>query len=62
MAAEMSDTVETFYKRFYGILSPLTITKENKAFLDKALDMQINVGPVSKGSDIFIYGGNERRE
>lgn len=58
----LADTTLNFYKRFYGILPPVTITERNKAFLDKALDMQINIGPVSKGSDIFIYGSNVRRE
>ena len=58
----LADTVENHYKRFYGILPAPQITPERRAFLDRALDLQRNVGPETKGSSLFIYGKNERRE
>ena len=58
----LADTVENFYKKFYGFSPAPVITEERKQFLDKCLDMQRTVGPVTKGSALHVYGGNERRE
>ena len=62
LLGSLADTVENFYKRFYGLLPAVTITEKNKAFLDMALDAQRNIGPATKGSDISLRSGNERRE
>ena len=58
----LAPTVETFYKRFYGLLEAPVINAQQQAFLDRALDMQRTEGPITKGSKIHIYGNNQRRE
>lgn len=60
--AALADTVENHYKRFYGLAPAPIITAERRAFLDHALELQRTVGPETKGSSLFYYGGNERRE
>lgn len=58
----LAPTVENFYKRFYGITKPSGLCAHTIAFLDKARKVQCTVGPKTKGSSLFIYGGNECRE
>ena len=58
----LAPTVENFYKRFYGITPSAGIPQPRLAYLDKCLEMQKTVGPETKGSNLYIYGGNERRE
>ena len=58
--ALLAPTVENFYQQFYG-LSPAPDLTSRKEFLDRCLKMQKN-GPATKGSNLYIYGGNERRE
>ncbi len=57
----LAPTVEDFYKRFYGLSPAPVLTQRQVEFLDKALEVQ-KAGPISKGSKLYIYGGNERRE
>lgn len=57
----LAPTVEDFYKRFYGLTEAPVLTKRQTEFLDKALETQ-KQGPISRGSKLYIYGGNERRE
>jgi len=59
--AALAPTVENFYQKFYGLAPAPTVTKERRAFLDRCLEIQKN-GPETKGSNLYIYGGNERRE
>lgn len=54
-------TVENYYKRFYGLSPAPMVTAERRAFLDHALSLQ-KEGPKTKGSSLFYYGGNQRRE
>ena len=56
------DTVSDFYKRYYGILPAPVIPDKIIKYLDKCRAVQTGEGPVTKGSSLFIYGGNERRE
>ena len=58
----LANTVEEHYRKFYGISSAPEIPAARLAFLDKCLDLQRKVGPVTKGSMITIYGKNGRRE
>lgn len=58
----LADTVENFYKRFYGKTAPEGIPAARREYLDKALKVQREIGPDTKGSNLYIYGGNERRE
>ena len=58
----LADTVKDHYKRFYGLAPAPTITKERRSFLDRAREQQQTIGPKTKGSSLFIYGKNERRE
>lgn len=60
--AALAPTVENFYKAFYGITPAPTLPKRTKDFLDRCLEVQRTLGPITKGSNLYIYGGNERRE
>ena len=61
MLSAAAPTVENFYKRFYGLTPAPVLNPETIAFLDECLDTQ-RKGPITKGSKLYIYGGNERRE
>ena len=58
----MAGTVEEFYQKFYGLKPFEGIPADRKAHLDHCLEVQRTVGPTTKGSNLYIYGGNERRE
>ena len=58
----LAPTVETFWKRFYGLLEAPVLGIKELAFLDRALEIQRTEGPISKGSKLYIYGTNQRRE
>jgi len=58
----LAPTVEDFYKRFYGLTAPQGLPADRRAYLDAARQTQRTVGPATKGSQLYIYGGNERRE
>ena len=58
----LAPTVEDFYKRFYGLTAPQGLLADRRAYLDEARQTQRTVGPATKGSQLYIYGGNERRE
>jgi len=57
----LAPTVEDFYKRFYGLTPAPVLTARQTEFLDKALQAQ-KTGPITKGSKLYLYGTNERRE
>lgn len=57
----LAPTVENFYKRFYGLTAAPLLTERQTKFLDKALAVQ-KEGPITKGSKLYIYGKNARRE
>jgi hypothetical protein len=57
----LAPTVEDFYKRFYGLTPAPVLTARQTEFLDRALEAQ-KAGPISKGSKLYLYGTNERRE
>ena len=58
----LAPTVENYYKRFFGREAAPVITAERREYLDRCLDAQRTLGPDTKGSSLYIYGGNERRE
>ena len=58
----LAPTVENFYKKFYGITEPSGIPSKVSDFVDKTREIQLTVGPKTKGSSLFIYGGNECRQ
>lgn len=60
--ASVADTVENFYKKFYGITPVDGLSPRVTDFLDRCLEMQKTLGPETKGSYLYYYGGNERRE
>jgi len=60
--AALKDTVENYYQKFYGLTPAPVLNERQKKFLDRTLELQRTVGPVTKGSAIFIYNKNERRE
>ena len=60
--AALADSVENFYKKYYGITPVEGLEPRVQTFLDRCLDAQRTLGPATKGSFITIYGGNERRE
>lgn len=57
----LAPTVENHYKKFYGLTAAPVVSAECRAFLDHARAVQ-QEGPATKGSNLFFYGGNERRE
>ena len=58
----LAPTVENFYKKFYGITKPVGIPSKASDFVDKTREIQLTQGPKTKGSSLFIYGGNECRQ
>lgn len=61
LLSALAPTLENHYKRFFGLEKVEGIPLSRRAFLDQALKMQQS-GPETKGSNLFYYGGNERRE
>lgn len=62
LLAELAPTVERFYQRFYGLAAPQGLPRERRTFLEDLRNTQCTKGPITKGSQLYIYGGNERRE
>ncbi|MBR6766720.1 MAG: CehA/McbA family metallohydrolase [Clostridia bacterium] len=60
--AALKDSVPGFYRRYYGIDPAPVLPPDRIAFLDKCLQQQREIGPITKGSKIVIYGQNQRRE
>lgn len=60
--AALAGTVEDFYKKFYGLSPAPVLSDAQIAFLDHCRSVQCLEGPETKGSSLFIYGANERRE
>jgi len=58
----LADTVENFYKKFYGIAKPEGIPEKTADFVDKTREIQLKVGPKTKGSSLYVYGYNECRQ
>lgn len=58
----LADTTENFYKKFYGIIPAPTVTPRVREFLDRAREVQRTEGPLTKGSKLYLYGTNTRRE
>ena len=58
----LAPTVENFYKKFYGKCEFDGIPSHTREFVDKTRTIQLEKGPVTKGSNLYIYGGNECRE
>ena len=58
----LKDTVENFYKRFYGITPAPVVGPEQAAFLDDCLEKQRTLGPITKGATSTMMGNNARRE
>lgn len=62
LLASFADTVENFYKQFYGITNAPIITENNMAILNKCLEQQREIGSKTKGSIIEFIGRNPHRE
>ena len=62
MLAALAPTVEDFYKRFYGLVEQQGLPACRRAYLQQLRQIQQTKGPITKGSQLYIYGGNERRE
>lgn len=60
--AAHAPVVDNFYRKFYGLSPAPVIPAERHAFLDKALELQRTLGPLTKGSLIDPNGKNGRRE
>ena len=60
----LADTVENFYKKFYGLAPAPAVLPERKAFFERVRKLQREEGPITKGSRIDLYGGgaNARRD
>ena len=62
LLSSLADTVENFYKKFYGLVPAPTLSPRVRDYLDTLRTAQIDSGIVAKGSHLELYGGNERRE
>ena len=60
--AALAPTVEDYYKKFYGLAPAPVLSEAQMTFLEHCRAVQCLEGPATKGSSLFIYGGNERRE
>jgi len=60
--SSLADTVENFYKKFYGITKPEGLTKRTVDFLDKARKAQLESNLPTNGSTVYFYGRNKARE
>lgn len=60
--AKLENTVKDFYERFYGITGYQGLTEKQLDYLAKCRKVQNELGPITKGSALHIYGANERRE
>ena len=62
LLAALAPTVEDFYKRFYGLVEQQGLPACRRAYLQQLRQILQTKGPITKGSQLYIYGGNERRE
>lgn len=62
LLASFANTVEDFYKKFYGLMPVKTLPKEKHEFLDKCLYAQQNIGPKTKGSSLEWTETSQRQE
>ena len=62
LLASFANTVEDFYKKFYGLMPVKTLPKEKHEFLDKCLYAQQNIGPKTKGSSLVWTETSQRQE
>ena len=60
--AALADTVENFYKRFYGLTPAPVLTEEQLAFLNKCRDVQRESGLLTRGVSLNLTNRNPRRE
>ncbi len=62
--AALAPTVENFYKRFYGITPIKDFSEENLAFIEECRNTHRTVGPLTRGSQLYIlpHGRNKRNE
>ena len=62
LLASFANTVEDFYKKFFGLTATSLLPSKRQEYLDKCLHLQQNEGPITKSSKLYIYGANARRE
>ncbi len=60
--AALCNTVCDFYETFYGKRPAPIVPADRRAYLDACREVQLAVGPETKGSNLFFYGGNLRRD
>lgn len=60
--SSLADTVENFYKRFYGITKPEGLSKRTVDFVNKTREVQLSSGLPTNGSTVYVYGTNKARE
>lgn len=58
----LADSVDTFYRRFYGLLPAPVIPPERMDWLDRLAQAQETSGVLTKGSNITLTPGRERRK
>jgi len=60
----LAPTVESFYKRFYGITSTQGIPQRKLDFVEVCREAHIARGPATKGSQLYIlpHGRNVRND
>ena len=62
LLASFANTVEDFYKKFYGLTPVKSLPKARHEFLDECLYAQRYIGPATKGSSLVLTDNDGRRE
>ena len=58
----LAPTVENFYKAFFGLAEAPTLSESAIKRLDELRQKQIERGPETSGSKLYVYGTNVRHE
>lgn len=58
----LAPSVESFYRKFYGLSPAPVLSREQIEYLDTLLAAQRNSGILTKGSNLTLYPNKERRE
>ncbi len=58
----LAPTVENFYKAFFGLAPAPELSKATLERLDALRQAQIDQGPETSGSKLYVYGSNVRHE
>ena len=59
--AACADTVENFYKRYYGLITFEGLSQERLAYLDACSTYHCTESPATKGATMVMLPGNRNK-